>query len=255
MRIWIRKNDVKEYDVKFAAWQIYKRLYTKFLKDFNYEGDVIKEEKGKSVRPYLSSRFYHKTISTELKFSGETDFNFSKKKIFGYGRSRYQHFREFLNEKDGREYDEAVRRLDICCKKHHSYENISIMPQTGGMNLLKKGIGNDRLDVWVWCINKYYLQESNLLYNFCSYEHMECLKAYLQCFDNVYDYCAVIYKIDEKLTHDLIVSGSKSIDSAERVLEYISLAERFWEQKRKYIENCMREDEGECLPQKKIESI
>lgn len=74
---------------------------------------------------------------------------------------------------------------------------------------------------------------------------MECLKAYLECFDNVYDYCAVIYKIDEKLTHDLIVSGSKSIDSADRVLEYISLAERFWEQKRKYIDNCMREDEGE----------
>lgn len=242
MRLWIRKNDVKEYDVKFAAWQIYKRLYMGFLKDFSYEVDVIKEENGKNVRPYLSSQFKHKVISTELKFSGETDFNFSKKKIFGYGRSRYQHFMEFLNEKEGVEYEEAVKRLDICCKKHHSYENISIMPQTGSMNLLKKGIGNDRLDVWVWCINKYYLQESNLLYNFCSYEHMECLKEYLQCFDNVYDYCAMIYKIDEELTHDLIVSGSKSIDSADRVLEYIALAERFWEQKRKYIDNCMRED-------------
>ena len=183
----------------------------------------------------MAKAFKYKGKESEiLKFSGETDFNFSKKKVFGYGRSRYDHYKVVLGEN----FPECECILEECYNKFHSQENISILPQTGNLQLVKKGIGNDRLDAFIWCLNAFYQEQGNLMLNFCSADNINALNSYLHLFSDVYEYCNVIYGINKELTSRLIVSGKQEIDSPKRVIEYMNLAKDFWEQKRKFIDSC-----------------
>lgn len=213
----------QEYDVTRSSWDIYRCMYKDHL--HICPDSIIK--KG-TQRAYIKSSFiFNGKKSEELAFSGETDFNFSRTKIFGYGRSRYEHFKKLLGKTDVYH----IHMLDTCCDKFHSQENISLMPKTGSLQLVKKCIGNDRLDVFVWCLNEYYQHRSSLIYNFCSYENLNALKSFLELFQNIHEYCKVIYCIDSKLTDDLVDSGRKPIDSAKRAIEYMELAHAFWRQK------------------------
>lgn len=218
-----------EYDVENSSWNVYKCMYKDYLE---INSDNI-TKKG-TQRPYIkSSLIYNGKKSEELSFSGETDFNFSKTKVFGYGRNRYNHFKKFLDKKDVN----SIHMLDTCCDNFHSQVNISLMPQTGCLQLVKKSIGNDRLDTFVWCLNEYYHHRNSLVFNFCSYENLNALTSFLELFQNIHEYCRVIYCIDSKLTDHLVESGRKPIDSAKRVTEYMELANEFWTQKRYYLDN------------------
>ncbi|WP_195454185.1 hypothetical protein [Ligilactobacillus ruminis] len=88
-------NDIGEYDVKYEAWKIYQIMYRNNLikggKLFT-DNDIIKDD----GRPYIKCQFIHNGKSTkEMKFSGETDFNFSKQKKSELCRSRYENYKKF----------------------------------------------------------------------------------------------------------------------------------------------------------------
>lgn len=135
------------------------------------------------------------------------------------------------------EFSKYECQLEECYIKFHSCENISILPQTGNLQLMKKGIGNGRLDTFIWSLNTYYEEQGNLILNFCSADNMSALNAYLNLFSDVYEYCSVIYGINKELTLRLITSGKQEIDSPKRVIEYVNLAKDFWKQKRAYIDS------------------
>jgi len=133
--------------------------------------------------------------------------------------------------------------LKICQSLYRSGVNISIMPQTGALNNTKKHIGNDRLDTFIWALEQFYSSKSNLLMNASTYQNTKYLKAYLELFDGVEDYCSQIYHINSSLVEDMIESGKKAIDSPERVIEYMNLAYRFWSQKLIYLNSISNLDE------------
>ena len=85
--------------------------------------------------------------------------------------------------------------------------------------------------MFIWALNEYFDKKVNLLFNQCSKENMSYLESFFDCFDDVYDYCAVIYKIDRKLVRDMITSGANAINSGKRVVKYMDLAEQFWRKK------------------------
>ncbi len=63
-------------------------------------------------------------------------------------------------------------------------------------------------------------------------ENRETLYKYLKLYGNIEDYLEKNYNInDKKLVRDLIKSGSKPIDSGERVVEYLRLVKRYWDTK------------------------
>lgn len=220
----------KEYDVTAAAWEIYKKLYSTNIDNLIDNLKII--PKG---RPFITTTFkYNGKESSSLDFSGETDFNFGDTKIWGLGRSHYDHFKKIL---EAEKHSKNIEILNKCRKFHHSELNISLMPKTGNLQSVKKGIGNDRLDVFICCLNEYYLQRNNFIFNYSSFENLPLLKSFLDLFHNVYEYCDAIYHIDTNLTHDLILSGGRSLNSLDRVIEYMKLANTFWAQKGAYIKS------------------
>ena len=95
-RLWLKKNDIGEYDVKYGAWKIYQIMYTNNLiqgGNLFTDYDIVK----KGGRPYIKCQFIHNGKSTEeMRFSGETDFNFSTQKKRELCRSRYENYKKIL---------------------------------------------------------------------------------------------------------------------------------------------------------------
>ena len=122
-------------------------------------------------------------------------------------------------------------------KEHHTIENVSIMPSNGNMQFTKQSIGNDRFDVMAFAVDEYCKGNTALLLVHCTPEFQNTLKECMHsiCFDseqimlNTILYFEKIYNINDiDLIQNLIESGKKAIDSAQRVLEYIELAYRVW---------------------------
>lgn len=234
MRLWLKLDDVKEYDVRYGAWMLYGALYQNngFIPSgINFDKDVITNGNRRFVTKYVC----HCGKKMKIDLSGETDFNFSNRRIFGIGKSRIQFLRYYLKDVPQKEKKLYSKLLTFCEKHFHSQVNISLLPKTGSLNLAKKAIGNDRIDTYIWALNEYYNEKACLLLNCCSNENMDTIKEYLGLFENVYDYCATIYFIDQDLVNDLIHSGTKPIDTYQRAMEYMMLATRFWKQKEKEI--------------------
>ncbi len=64
------------------------------------------------------------------------------------------------------EYEKLYNiQLQRCVKLYKSVLNISLMPQTGNLQITKKGIGNDRVDTFIWALDSYYNDETSLLFN------------------------------------------------------------------------------------------
>lgn len=218
----------EEFDSSPIAWEIYKLMYAaNFTKAF---------EKSYKTRKYITNSFIYNGKSTNsMKFSGETDFNFGS----GWAHTKYEKYGKLITQATiPQEYKTMYsNHLKICSELYKSIVNISIMPQTGNLQSTKKGIGNDRIDVFIWALDGYYNKNSNILTNYCSYENMDILKIYLDIFGDVYSYCDAIYHINESLVDDLVISGKESIDSVERMISYMNLALRFWRQKITFLKN------------------
>ena len=242
MKLLQKIDNIGEYDVKDEVWKIYRIMYkNNLIKGGNLftENDIIKND----GRPYIKCQFIHNgKCMEEMRFSGETDFNFSAKKKRELCRSRYEHYKRIL-ERDlvGEGVLEIyLEMLKECSKKHHSQDNISIMLQSGNMQGAKGTIGLDRLDVWLLILDMKYRYNINMLQNHCTMENCSKIEKFLNLFDNVYDYANTIYHINRKLVDKLIESGKRPLDSAENIIKYMSLAKEFWNQKHTFIEKQLK---------------
>ena len=93
------------------------------------------------------------------------------------------------------EYEKLYNiELQRCVKLYKSVLNISLMPQTGNLQITKKGIGNDRVDTFIWALDSYYNDETSLLFNNSSFNNTSYLKEYLDLFrtdqkeETIYNY-------------------------------------------------------------------
>lgn len=226
----------EEFDSSKLAFEIYKKIYSNFLINI-----IDKDDK---KRQYVKADINHNGKQlVDMNYSGDTDFNFG----CGFSNSifpKYMHLIQDGIPDDKEEFREMhYNNLKICQSLYRSGVNISIMPQTGALNNTKKHIGNDRLDTFIWALEQFYSSKSNLLMNASTYQNTKYLKAYLELFDGVEDYCSQIYHINSSLVEDMIESGKKAIDSPERVIEYMNLAYRFWSQKLIYLNSISNLDE------------
>lgn len=226
----------KEFDSSETAFEVYSVLYRNNL-PLNYQ--VI--EKG---RRHIKDVFiYNNKQSQKIKLSGDTDFNYSE----GFAHSRAEAFIKHLKDSP-KGYDVTyTNNFSILQKLTCSVVNISLMPQTGCLQLVKEGLGNDRIDTYIWGIDEYYKHRSDLLFNRASYDNTEALKSFLSLFDDVYEYCDAMYHINESLVDDMIESGKTAIDGPEKMINFMNLTIRFWGQKSKYLYSIMEEYDNEIV--------
>lgn len=224
--------DTEEFDTSDLAWVLYRLMY-------GINQNVSKINGRKFIE-----------ISKEnnaIKLSGDTDFNFGK----GWSYSIENKYKGYLDSINNDYKDTYESQIKICQKLYHSILNISLMPQSGNLQRTKAGIGNDRLDTFLWALNSYYTDESNLLFNYSSFYNMETLKKYLDHFktisedEPIYNYCLSIYGIkSHELIDDLVNFGKEAVDSPEKVIRYMTLAYRFWRQKLRLIKSKLNNENG-----------
>lgn len=244
----IKNNENEEIDSSRKSWKYYKGIYTEkhwpLIKEFNLEEVFTYEERNnkppkriKRYRSYIKaeSPYKHK-LGSQFALGGECDFNFNsnKKRLF----------EEIL--KGNSSTKKLEEQLEKCCSMHHNKLNFSVMPTTGGMNDFKglvyfengeiqykedgwnKG-AHDRLDTFVYCLNELFTNKNELVLS-CSTEcNKICLKEYLNTFTDIYDYCRKIYFIDNReFVKRLIKNGSKPINNADDLKEYMDIAIEYW---------------------------
>ena len=213
-----------EFDASDIAWETYRLMYSENLPiEFQFFG---------KKRKYILEKFrYHTNISEEIKFSGDTDFNFTP----GFAHSRLECYEKLLESSNNpKMYSD---KLNLLKQLTYSIVNISIMPKTGNLQSAKQGIGNDRLDTFIWTLDEYYNENSNLLMNHSSFENIKLLQSYLNMFGNVYNYCETIYHINKSLVQEMITLGKQTIDSPEKVICLMDLAIKFFRQKLCFLSN------------------
>ena len=216
-----------EFDTSNEAWEVYKLLYEANFHD----GIELKQNKRRFIEERITVN--NRTSAKPINFSGDTDFNYTK----GFAHSRLTAYRKYL--KDGKIPGKYAKiysnNLTIFEELTYSIVNVSLIPQNGNMQAIKQGVGNDRLDTFIWALDEYYNKTSNVLFNHSSANNMPVLKEYLAMYQDVYEYCATVYHINESLVDELIESGKRAVDSPERVIEFMNLTYRFWTQKAKFL--------------------
>lgn len=237
----------KEFDVSDDIWKIYRLMYRENLPD-----DFPIIEKG---RKHIEAVFKNgeRSSAKKLYFSGDTDINFTN----GFAHSRLKCYKDLICQKMNNEKDKTryLKSLDIIEKLTYSIVNVSLIPQSGNLQSVKQGIGNDRIDTFIWALAEYYAGNSCLLFNHSAYGTLDYLKDYLSLFESVYDYCKVIYHIDNPLlVDDMIESGKYAVDSPKRVIELMKLASGFWQQKYRYLYDKSLED-NQIEIQKALEKV
>ena len=223
----LKEQKAIEFDTSYLAWILYRIFYG--------NDKTVKNNKGRS---YVEIDFGNKTIN----MSGDTDYNFGP----GWSHSIRKKYEDYLGQVPPKYVELYNTQLRRCVKLYKSILNISFMPQTGNLQIAKKGIGNDRLDTYIWALNSYYIGETSLLFNNSTFNNTSYLKEYLDLFrteqkeESIYNYCYKIYGIEShELVDELIEYGKEAIDSPEKVIAYMYRAYRFWRQKLIHIKKMM----------------
>lgn len=159
---------MEEFDTSDLAWILYKLFY-----GIDNDKTIVKNKE----RSYMEIVFGNKSIN----MSGDTDYNFGP----GWAYSIRKKYEGYLGEIPS-EYEKLYNiQLQRCVKLYKSVLNISLMPQTGNLQITKKGIGNDRVDTFIWALDSYYNDETSLLFNNSSFNNTSYLKEYLDLFRTV----------------------------------------------------------------------
>lgn len=208
-----------EYDRCSDAIELYSKVYGKAI---SLDKDIIKFE-------FQDNK--------NIIVSGDIDFNFKMKHI--------RYFEDII-EKGKSEMGETQKsKLKLRLLSYHDLtynpDNISLLPKTGALNNIKKQLGNERLDTFLFALELYYekgitsfiLSGAGGLNPPFIVNRNELIE-FLDSFKSINDYCKQIYHIDKELVKNLCSSGSKPIDTPERVEEYLNLATKFWEQKKDF---------------------
>lgn len=231
---WDYYQQIYDFDKLFS-----KRLFPniKFIEKFKVYNSGHEDGLGDYLRLIKKNNY--------CELGGDTDFNFDTNK--------YYKFLNILKEDYPKnssinieEFYKALENLHKCHTRHHTLLNFSLMLRTGNINGLK-GEGYkydwlDRLDTFVSYLNDFYNEELSKRRDChilsCSNEYThDTLFNYLSGFDQegngLYKYMKEIYFIEDKeLIKRLIKSGKEPIDSYNRVIEYVNLANDFWDEKK-----------------------
>lgn len=178
-----------------------------------------------------------------MRISGDVIFNFSTSGR--KGQSRYDILKKYILEiKDEDLKTIYLEKLSYCASHNKEPENCALMPQTGNLQYIKQGIGNDRGDTYIWVLNEYFENGLEIIFNHSSYENKPVLVEYLESIrksgkkQSIYNYCKLFYNIsDTRLIDELIELGSKTIDSELRARKYIDLALSFWSKRKEYYDS------------------
>ena len=245
-------------DTNDLVWEMYKMIYKdgELSKYFNIENCTIESKTQKNTRierKYAPINDEGKKIFGEnIQLSGDVIFNFSDTRCNGYENS----IEEDYNVIRQIEYKE---KLEECKKMHDSFENCALMISTGKLQQTKQHIGNDRGDVFVWALDEYYKGNNERVLEWAPKDKARILREFLNYFHDVYKYCEVFYNITDKGFIDrLIQSGSKALDSADKVENYIDLALKFWDERAEYMKKSYKRYINENLDKEtndKIENI
>lgn len=225
-----------EYDRSEAAFKLYKEVYGEKLVVGDKSNGQFKFDKEKNEC---------------IVIAGDIDFNFKMNKI----KSFIDIIDNGISNMKYEEKSDLKNRILSMHEFTYHPDNISLMPVTGALNNIKQYLGNDRLDTFLLALKLYYEEGTTSFIlsapgraNMPVIANKNNLKNFLDSFkdeedklQSIYKYCEQIYHIDSKLVNDLCLSGKKPIDTPERVLEYIELACRFWEQKNRYYRNSNKE--------------
>lgn len=179
-----------------------------------YYGDKLKQKDKKWIYTH---------IDNDIDVAGDVCFNLNLK-----NGKFYTFFGSIIH--DEKIFNELESLLG---KMRYSPMNISIMPRTGGLNNIKKAIGNDRFDIFAWLVNLYYEGVKTPIINAgalnMKVSNRIQLKNFLDSYEDVYDYYSDVYKIDKSLTDKLVCHGQCLIIQKVDVYKHIDLALDFWE--------------------------
>lgn len=222
------------YDRSLDAIDLFSKVYERSISESN----IKKSDLDKGIRNFKFQG------NKSIEISGDIDFNFKMNHI--------RYFIDIINNGKSEMAEAQKMNLKKILIKFHNLtyhpNNISLLPRTGALNNIKKSLGNDRLDTILFALKLYYEKgiTSFILSSSCGpnppyIANRNKLKEFLDSFncgsnnsESIYSYCNQIYHIDENLVNDLCLSGSKPIDTPERVEDYLDLATRFWAQKNEF---------------------
>ena len=251
LRIYIGEPTVK-YDSKKYIWN---NMYFLAYKN-NIAASLDEQFKLKNSRWEFYTEFrYNEKTSHNMNFSGDIIFNFIPDPQEKRGKRRLSsEMSNILNmemekaqkEGDCQQISKIMSAFDLlreCQMKTERKVNVSLLPCRGSLQTVKQAVGRDRPDTFIWCVDQHYNGYS-LLLNHCAAAYLDDLKSFLGVFKSVYEFCHAIYHIEDKnFVDELINSGSKPIDSAQRVFEYLILAKKFWHKRGVYFtENTLIRD-------------
>ena len=114
----------------------------------------------------------------------------------------------------------------------YSPMNISIMPKTGGLNIIKKSLGNDRFDTFAYFINQYYEGFKTPIINAGSLTmgigNRLILEKFLDSYNSAIEFFEDIYGLEKHFVNKLIKSGKRTITKKEDYCYYLKLAHDYW---------------------------
>ncbi len=193
-------------DMDEVAWDFYLKYYGENLCQKNQSNFL----------------FSHKGI--EIYANGDVSFNIDST-VFNKGTKLYESILKETNISEGLKDSLGVMR--------YSPMNISIMPKTGGLNIIKKSLGNDRFDTFAYFINQYYEGFKTPIINAGSLTmgigNRLFLEKFLDSYKTAGEFFEDIYGIDETFVSELIESGKSLIINREDYCNYMKLACKYWE--------------------------
>ena len=192
-------------DVDEVAWDFYLKYY----------GDSLYKDEEEIFH------FSNKVESIEV--NGDVSFNIDST-VFNKGTKLYESILKETNVSE--ELKDSLRVM------RYSPMNISIMPKTGGLNIIKKSLGNDRFDTFAYFINQYYEGFKTPIINAGSLTmgigNRLILEKFLDSYNCASEFFADIYGIDETFVSELIESGKSLITNKKEYCDYIKLACKYW---------------------------
>lgn len=238
-----------------ACELVWSKYYTKIYKCTNWLFWNLLEDK-----LYLNGNRFYVLINGEynqiqfnnFRISGDTDFNFSKRKC--------EQFSKLIETDKALTVDmreNFMEKLRQCNSRYHTYENFSFMPITGHLQLKKRDCGGDRFDEFLYELSQYYengrnandtiFRRANWMGSKGQFNESFELKNYLDLFiDGIYDYCKEVYLIkDRKFIKRIVASGEAHKKNKNNKIKmdtndlniYMDLAIDYWDMRKKIIVN------------------
>ena len=179
--------------------------------------------------------------NSRIKYTKLKDVDLSADTVFNFNGGKCEYFKQIIEHDSSynkEEKDCFEEMLGQCATFHHSPQNYSTMIKTGGLNNFKQGLANDRFDVFLNEIDRYFNGESFLVLENGSSRKM--------CFENrcvlektmnslnknnkgLEEFAKIFYHLeDEEFLNKLLDSGKKRIDNCNSLFRYMCLAFEYW---------------------------